>query len=168
VRSESRESALTTGPGARARLPRDAWSLARIALVAIFVAVALLSVVREWPNRWDAFGREHATFAGQPAPPPLAYAARSIAIDPAVLDFYAARLHPGERYAFQVPPDLTAGSYQGLLEISAVALLPAIGVEDSKDADVLLSYDADPRPLRLPFASEQFGSAPYYVTRTRP
>jgi hypothetical protein len=130
--------------------------------------VALTSVVREWPNRWEEFGHERKTFAGRPAPAPLAYAARSIAMDPAVLEFFAAHLHPGERYAFQVPPDLTAGSYQGLLEITAIALLPAIGVQDRKDADVLLSYNADPRPLRLPFASEQYGAAPYYVTRLRP
>jgi hypothetical protein len=88
-------------------------------------------------------------------------------VDPAVLDFYAARLSPGDRYAFQVPADMPAPGYQAMIEISALALLPAVRVERRADADVLLSYNADPRVLHLGHRSEQFVNQPYFVTRLR-
>jgi hypothetical protein len=151
-------------------VPRDRASVVRALAVAVFLAVALSSAVRTWPDTWNDFGRERATLAAQGASPALASAARGVAVDPAVLDFYAARLRPGDRYVFQVPSSFSATSQLILRQISALALLPAIGVEDRANADVLLSYSADPRALQLAYPSEQYadeqhGVLPYFVTR---
>jgi hypothetical protein len=139
--------------------------MARALVVAIFVALALGSGLRTWADTWHAFGDERTALASQAPERPLALAERVAGVDPRVLDFYAVLLRAGDRYAFQVPPEMPSSSYQALLLISALALLPALRVEDLGHADVLLSYAADPRALNLAPASWQYGNLPYFVTR---
>jgi hypothetical protein len=154
-----------TAPEYRFVALRDRASVAGVLAVAVFVALALSSVMRTWSGTWDTFKHERATLAAQPAPAPLDFAARGAGVDPGVLDFFAARLRPGDRYTFQVPANLPAASFQALIEISALALLPAIRVEDLNSANVVLSYNADPRTLNLGHPSEQDGALPFFITR---
>jgi hypothetical protein len=154
--------------GARLSVLREPASVARALAVAVFVALALSSAVRTWPDTWYAFGHERESLAGQATSPPLAFAVRGVGVDPGVLDFYALYLRAGDRYAFQPSPDLPAPAYQSMLLISAVALLPAVRVEDPGDADVLLSYFADPRALYPVNPRDQLGALPHFVTRLRP
>lgn len=89
-------------------------------------------------------------------------------MDSQAFDFYAAHVHRGDRFYFQVPVGLRVNT--NLLG-SAVAgasfyLLPGVRTTDLRDATVVVSYQANPSRLGLRYVSRfRDGRRPYFVSR---
>jgi hypothetical protein len=152
----------------RAMLKRP-MTLARIAAVVLFLVIAAQSTVHTWSATWNALRIEAATRRAVPAAPGLESAAVQALVDPATMDFFSQHLRPGDRYVFQLGPGKSIDSVasESLIEISSTALLPAIRVQDIRQATVLLSYQADPAGLHLDRPSLQEPGKANYITRLR-
>jgi hypothetical protein len=68
---------------------------------------------------------------------------------PALITFYADHLQRGDSFFIQAPE--AAGARASLVASTEFALLPHLMVSKPAQADVILSYQADPRTLHLPF-----------------
>jgi hypothetical protein len=124
---------------------------ARLLAAAAFLVLCLASVVRtvvptaiHWHAERIRF--EHA----QPLQARLYPALISLpTVDPFVFERMRTALRPGDRYAIQMGlrPDQAAGSWIQLY--ARYYLLPHVMVARAEDADVVLSFHASPRTLRV-------------------
>jgi hypothetical protein len=72
---------------------------------------------------------------------------------PELIAFYADHLRPGDTFYVQAPQGATLGGVRSSLTLAAgFALLPHLMVDRPADADVVLSFNADPRSLHLKYA----------------
>jgi hypothetical protein len=81
-----------------------------------------------------------------------------------VFDFYADRVHKGDRIYLQIHPH---SARPDAIEAAArFYLLPAVVVPDLADANMIVSYFEDPAQLGVPLLSrEQAGLQPLFVSR---
>ena len=88
-----------------------------------------------------------------------------------VYDFYRAHLRPGDRYWMQVknsPFSAFGDKRTSVTGVAGLYLLPAIPVASMKDADVILSWDADPGVLPLRYSEQYRASLQLlFVSRVR-
>jgi len=68
-----------------------------------------------------------------------------------VIDFYRAQVEPGDRFYVQAP--VTAGALNDAMIVAGYALLPAVMVARPDQANVIVSYEADPGTLPYRYAS---------------
>ncbi len=69
---------------------------------------------------------------------------------PALITFYASHLERGDSFYIQAPE--AAGARASLVTSTEFALLPHLMVSKPQEADVILSYEADPRTLHVPYS----------------
>ena len=86
-----------------------------------------------------------------------------------VFDFYRAHLRPGDRVYFQVL-ESGFGPFADLPTVVATVgryyLLPAVGVARLEDADVVVSWEADPGLLGVEFEEQhRDGLQLFFVSR---
>ena len=70
-------------------------------------------------------------------------------------------MRDGDRIYYQVPrtPFGTLDLHDTVASLGRYTLLPAVEVTDLDDATVVLSYEADPATLHIPFLAQwQYGS----------
>ena len=136
--------------------------------VALFLAVALFSVTHAYPTDWNGLHEDRVHYEGL-TPKEQAHAPGDhIPLSVDVFDFYRDRLRRGDRYFLQVQP----GAFGNIDKPTAVAtfgrfyLLPAVLVDDLLRATVVLSWDADPRALGLPYSRiDEAGKQMIFVAR---
>ena len=153
-----------------ARLP----PLARLALVALFVALALASVVRTLPRTWDWLSAQRTTFAGlSPAARAQAPGLRA-ALPVEAFDFFRAHLRRRDRFYVQVGGAPQQEFFRGVSRETAFRtfgrfyLLPSVLVDDPHAADVILSVGADPQRLGVALAPvTRSPNGDYSVARVR-
>ena len=157
-----------TPTAVRSLTPRRLAVIATFALVALFVAVSLFSVTNAFRTDWLGLSEDRHAYEGL-SPKDQAHAPGDhIPLPVDVFDFYRDRLHRGDRYFLQVQP----GAFGNVDKPTAVStfarfyLLPAVLVDDLLRATVVLSWDADPRALGLPYRRiQQAGRQLIFVSR---
>jgi hypothetical protein len=97
------------------------------------------------------------------------YPGTSIPLPAEVFDWYRAQLKPGDRIYFQVL-ESGFGQFADLPTVVRVFghyyLLPAVTVRDLDEANVVVSWEADPAALGLEYVSQQrAGLQLYFVSR---
>ena len=120
------------------------------------VLVALLSALRSGPHLWHSLGVEQRTYAHSTAVDDRHALFDALSLDGQAFDFFAAHLEPGDRFYFQVPPATgdDANRLGAAIAAASFYLLPAVRTTDLKDANVIVSYEADPSALGVPIARE--------------
>jgi hypothetical protein len=149
-------------------LPRRFSTVARFAAVALFLAIVLFSVTNAFPTDWLGLQQDRRGYEGLSRQDQAHAPGDHIPLPVDVFDFYRDRLHRGDRYFLQVQP----GAFGNVDKPTAVAtfarfyLLPGVLVDDLLRATVVLSWDADPRALGLPYRRiEQAGRQLIFVAR---
>ena len=146
---------------------RDARIYAAGAAAAIVLAGA--SALLHGPDVWAKLGRERARDAAL-TPQEREHAVLDALPLPAFpFDFYRAHLRPGDRVYFQVL-ESGFGPFADLPTVVATVgryyLLPAVGVARLEDADVVVSWEADPGLLGVEFEEQhRDGLQLFFVSR---
>jgi hypothetical protein len=146
--------------------------IARVFVLAVSVAVVLVlgySAWRDVPHSWRLMRSQHAAYAGYTrAERDQAFGAL-IPIRMDIFDFWARSLRPGDRYWIQIPPEAfspTADKKLVVRSIAHVYLLPAIETRRLSEANVVLSWDADPGLLGLKYSEQvRAGGQVIFVSR---
>jgi hypothetical protein len=140
------------GAPARARL-----LTARVASVLVVAALAW-SAYRGVPHTWQYMREQHARFAGYTRDNRDRAYGELIPIRMDIVDFWRAHLLRGDRYWIQIPYEPFSSDFDKGYVVRLVTrsyLLPAIQVSKLSDANVVLSWDADPGLLHQRY-SEQY------------
>lgn len=131
------------------------------AVAAAVALIATASIVITFPKSWSFASDERASFAGVAASPTLVFRYQQLLPADAVT-FVRQRLRPKERY-FVLPREgtLFAGvSYPTAVRTFArYALLPAVQVDDPKDADAVIGIGVDPGTLPLHYSTVEWDPA---------
>jgi len=143
----------------------------RTAVVAVTTAVALLSVWHSGGHVWRRLGADERTYAAYTNDQRRQAPATLGSLPGDVFDFYADRVHRGDRVYFLVMPS-GFGRYfdlhDSIARVGRFYLLPAAEVTDVRDATVVLAYYADPAGLHVRYVTQaQAGQQPIYVSRIR-
>lgn len=141
-------------------------SVAKRIAVAVFLAVALFSVLRTYDLTWDILTEDRGHNDGLNEYQQVHAPGNAIPLQQDVFDFYRDRLGRGTRYYMHV---LQSGF--GVVDLPTAVttyaqffLLPAVRVDDPEEADVVLSWQANPHELPLSYSKiEQAGVQPFYV-----
>jgi hypothetical protein len=75
-----------------------------------------------------------------------------------IFDFWRAWLRPGDRYWIQIPNEAFSANADKKLVVRSVShlyLLPAIEATSLRNANVVLSWDADPGLLHLHYSEQE-------------
>jgi hypothetical protein len=128
----------------------------RTSLIAV-VAFLLLAAVGSWRevgSSWSNVAKQRVAYRGL-TPLDRQNASSAGVADPRVLDFWAERVHRGDRYYLNVLPSTRdfAEWPQVVGEIAGYFLAPATQVADPARATVVLSWDEHPGLVGLAFAS---------------
>lgn len=138
---------------------------------AVAIAIAGGSALAHGPDLWAKLGRERARDAAL-TPKQREHAFLDALPLPAeVFDYYRAHLRSGDRVYFQVL-DSGFGQFADLPTVVATAgryyLLPAVAVERLEDANVVVSWEADPGLLGVQFEEQhRAGLQLFFVSRIR-
>lgn len=132
-----------------ARLPTPARAVA----VALFLAVALFSVLNTYRFSWVVMRSDRITYDNLSPAERVHAPGDRIPLRMDIFDWYRDHLRPGDRYFLQV----RQGAFGSVDYPTAVRtfgrfyLLPATFVQDPLHATVILSWDDDPHALGLPY-----------------
>lgn len=144
---------------------------ARVGVVALFLAFALLSTLKTFPSTWSFLSEQRESYADLTAEQPNVVPQFQSLIPVAAASFFFSHLKRGDRYYLLAPPGTF---FTGVDRPTAVRtfgrfyLLPAVAVPDPHDADVVLAIGADPRDLDLPYDEVvQAEGGRYAVARVR-
>jgi len=132
-----------------ARLPLTA----RAAAVALFLAVAIFSVLNTYRFSWAVMYSDRITYDNLTPVERVHAPGDRIPLRMDIFDWYRDHLQPGDRYFLQVKPgDLGSVDYPTAVRtFGRFYLLPAVLVDDPLHATVILSWDDDPHALGLPY-----------------
>lgn len=139
--------------------------------VAVAIALAGASAFMHGPDVWSRLGRERARDEAL-TPEQREHAPLDALPLPAnVFDFYRAFLRSGDRVYFQVL-ESGFGQFADLPTVVATVgryyLLPAVAVERLEDANVVVSWEADPGLLGVEFEEQhRAGLQLFFVSRIR-
>jgi hypothetical protein len=134
-------------PGLRVR--------ARVGIVALFLAFAVLSTLRTLPDTWSFLSGQRSSYADLTAAQPNVVPQFQSLVPVEAGRFFFAHLRRGDRY-YLLAEEGTF--FAGVDHETAVRtfgrfyLLPAVAVRDPADAEVVLAIGADPRDLDLRYA----------------
>lgn len=136
---------------------------------ALVVAALAYSAWHDVPHSWRLLRSQHAAYAGQTRAQRDRDFGASIPIPMEILDFWRAQLRTTDRYWVQMPPEpFSANGDKRYIArtIAHLYLLPATETLRLQDADVVLSWDANPASLHLRyFEQQQAGQQLIYVSR---
>jgi hypothetical protein len=146
---------------------RDSRVFAVGAVVAIAFAGA--SAFMHGPDAWSKLGRERARDAALTAQERERAPLDALPLPANVFDFYRAHLRLGDRVYFQVL-ESGFGPFADLPTVVATVgryyLLPAVAVDRLEDANVVVSWEADPGLLGLQFEEQhRAGLQLFFVSR---
>ncbi|HUK99001.1 MAG TPA: hypothetical protein VLV46_15215 [Gaiellaceae bacterium] len=111
------------------------------------------SIVRSLPATTRTLVRQRQAFERLPASVRAGWAP-AMPFSPTVIAFYALHLRPGDRFYVQAPDSGKLGNQRASLMLAAgYALLPHLMVSRPDEADVVLSFKANPRTLGLFYTS---------------
>jgi hypothetical protein len=135
----------------------------------LLVACAALSGVRHAPESWERLGDGRARDAPLSANERVHAPIDALPLPSNVFDFYRDRLRRGDRYYLQVLPS-GFGPFADLPTVVATVarfyLLPAVQVATLEEANVVLSWEADPGLLGIRFAEQhRAGLQLFFVSR---
>ena len=141
----------------------------RTAAVAVFVVLALASTLTTYGDSWSFLSGQRESYADLTASEPNVVPDFQSLIPVEAANFFFAHLHRGERYyllvregTFFTGVDLPTA----VRTFGRFALLPAVAVQDPREADVVLAVDADPATLGLRYASvDRAAGGRYAVAR---
>lgn len=138
-------------------------------LSAATVATLGWSAMRDVPHSLRLLRDQHRLYASYDDAQRSRAFGESIPLRMDILDFWRAYLRPGDRYWIQIPYEAfstTADKRLVVRSVSHLYLLPAIEVSKLSDANVVLSWDADPGLLGLRFSEqERAGLQVIFVSR---
>jgi hypothetical protein len=115
------------------------------------------SAVRDVPHSWRLMRSQHAQYSGYTRAQRDSAFGALIPLRMDILGFWRAWLRPGDRYWIQIPEEAFSTDADKRLVVRTVShlyLLPAIETRHLSDADVVLSWDADPGLLHLQFSEQ--------------
>jgi hypothetical protein len=128
-----------------ARAFRVACALVSCLLLATLVA----SIVRSLPATTRSLVTQRQAFERLPASVRAGWAP-AMPFSPTVIAFYDAHLRPGDRFYVQAPDSGNLANQRASLMLAAgFALLPHLMVARPGEADVVLSFKANPHTLGL-------------------
>jgi hypothetical protein len=121
---------------------------------AAFLALAAIGAWRSFDGVWTSVGTERLAYRGM-TPFDRENAAAGGLADTRVLDFWAERVHRGDRYFLNVPPSTkTQPQWFALLsQITGYYLVPAVRVNEPQRANVVLSWGRAPARAGLSLRS---------------
>ena len=133
------------------------------------VALAGVSALLHAPDVWSRLSRERTRDAALTQQQREHAALDALPLPANVFDFYRAHLRPGDRVYFQV---LESG-YGPFADLETVVtmvgryyLLPAVAVARLEDANVVVSWEADPGLLGVRFEEQhRAGLQLFFVSR---
>ena len=132
-----------------ARLP----AAARAAAVALFLAIAVFSVLNTYRFSWIVMRSDRITYDDLTPDGRVHAPGDNIPLRMDIFDWYRQHLRPGDRYFLQVK-NRAFGTvdYKTAVEtFGRFYLLPAVLVDDPLHATVILTWDADPHAIGLPY-----------------
>lgn len=110
------------------------------------------------PHSWRLVRSQHTVYSGLTRTERDQAFIDAIPLRVDIFDFWRAWLRPGDRYWIQIPNEAFSANADKKLVVRSVAhlyLLPAIEATSLRNANVVLSWDADPGLLHLHY-SEQY------------
>jgi len=139
------------------------------ALSLLTCLVLAYSVVRDVPHSWRLMRNEHARFAGYTREQRDQAFGTLLPLPMDIFAWYRNYLRPGDRYYLQVPPG-AFGEFTdkptAVRTVGRLYLLPAIQVDHLRDANVVVSFDADPGTLHLRYSDQvRSGQQLLFVSR---
>jgi hypothetical protein len=142
-----------------------------VAGAAVAIAIAGASAVAHGPDVWAKLGRERERDAALTPEQRERAFLDALPLPANVFDFYRAYLRPGDRLYFQVL-ESGFGQFADLPTVVATVgryyLLPAVAVERLEDANVVISWEADPGLLGVEFEEQhRAGLQLFFVSRIR-
>jgi hypothetical protein len=131
-------------------------------LAAAFISVAGLGSWRTFDAVWTTVGQQRLAYEHM-TPLDREHTAVGALADPNVLDFWKSHLHRGDRFYLNIAqkhPGITAwpkeSPWPAILGLIAdYYFIPAYGVNEVKDATVVLSWDAPPSRAGARLASTE-------------
>jgi hypothetical protein len=138
---------------------------------AVAIALAGASAFMHAPDVWSRLGRERARDAALTAEQREHAPLDALPLPANVFDFYRAFLRSGDRVYFQVL-ESGFGQFADLPTVVATVgryyLLPAVAVARLEDANVVVSWEADPGLLGVEFEEQhRAGLQLFFVSRIR-
>jgi hypothetical protein len=110
------------------------------------------------PHSWRLMRTQYAVYHGETRDDRDREFGAQIPLRMDILDFWRAYLRPHDRYWIQIPNEAFSVNADKKLIVRSVShlyLLPATEAKSLRDANVVLSWDADPGLLHLKFAEQQ-------------
>ncbi len=143
----------------------------RLLAVALFLVVAVLSITTTAWRTVRISQSDRETYGDLTPEQRVSAAADAIPLRIDIFDFFRDRLRPDDRYYLQVAPS-NFGNVDKETAVETFGryyLLPAVLVEDPKDADVVLAWDENPNDLGLDYEPpfDRAGVQDVYVARVR-
>lgn len=127
------------------------------------------SALRDVPHSWRLMRSQHAAYAHYTRAERDRAFGTLMPIRMDIFDFWARSLRPGDRYWIQIPPEAFSSTADKKLVVRSIAhlyLLPAIETRRLADANVVLSWDADPGLLGLKYSEQvRAGGQVIFVSR---
>jgi len=140
------------------------------AAILLFAVLAAVSIVRTLPDTWSYLSRQHDTYAPLTASDPNLVAGYDSLLPPGALTFFAERAKRGERFYVQARPGSFIAGVDYPTAVRTLAryeLLPAVEVDDPRDADVVFSLGPSPSALGLRYERIDRDSRGYTAARVR-
>jgi hypothetical protein len=133
------------------------------------VSLGLGSAAWHGPEVWAKLGRERSRDAALTSAERRQAMLKALPLPVDVFEFYRAHLYKGDRVYFQVS-ESGFGPFADLPKAVATAgryyLLPAVQVDRLEDADVVVSFEADPGLLGVRFQEQhRAGLQLFFVSR---
>jgi hypothetical protein len=139
------------------------------AAIAVFCALAVLSIAKTFGDTWSFLADQRESYADLTREEPNVVPEFQTLLPVAVARFFSSHMRRGDRFYVQVAdgPFIAGVDYPTAVRTFArFEFLPAVAVSDPAEADVVLSVGADPRELDLPYASvEEAGDGRHTVAR---
>jgi hypothetical protein len=133
------------------------------------VIVLAYSIVEDVPHSWRLMRNEHARFAGYTRVQRDQAFGTLLPLPMDIFAWYRLYLHAGDRYYLQTPPGAFGEFIDKPTAVRTVArlyLLPAVQVAKLRDANIVVSFDADPGTLPLRYSDQvRSGQQLIFVSR---
>jgi hypothetical protein len=123
--------------------------------VALVLLLAVVSTARGLSDTWDFLSSERSAYADLTAAQPNLVPQFQALLPAQAAAFFEARMTRGDRYYVQVAPGTFFTGVDLPTAVRTFAryfLLPEVAVRDPREADVVLSVNADPHALGLSYA----------------
>jgi hypothetical protein len=130
---------------------------AAAALAAVVAGGLAWSGWKDVPHSWRLMRTQYAAYHGLTRAQRDQEFIAALPLRTDIFDFWRAWLRPGDRYWIQIPYEAFSANADKKLVVRSVShlyLLPAIEARSLADANVVLSWDADPGLLHLRFGEQ--------------